>query len=154
MNNEKPLYLGYESYDMPKETRQSSQYRAVLTRLPSDLATRKTAVWTPEDDEVLMEARAKGSDWKMISRNHFPEKTSNACRKRHERLMERRNAEDWGGPKLETLAREYMMVRREMWSVLAERVGEKWQIIEAKVDHRHLLIGSRGLILLSAWRWD
>jgi hypothetical protein len=47
--------------------------------------------------------------------------------------MERRNAEDWDGVKLETLATHYMAVRREMWSLLADRVGEKWHIIEAKV---------------------
>lgn len=132
MNNDS-LYFGYAAYDMPKETRQSTQLRIDPVLLPSDAGTRKTSIWTPEDDEILMTARAKGSDWKTISKEHFPEKTSNACRKRHERLMERRNAEDWGGPKLETLAREYMMVRREMWSVLADRVGEKWQVIESKV---------------------
>lgn len=47
--------------------------------------------------------------------------------------MEKRNAEDWEGVKLETLASEYMNVRREMWSVLASRVGEKWTTVEAKV---------------------
>jgi hypothetical protein len=52
--------------------------------------------------------------------------------------MERRNAEDWDGEKLETLATQYMAVRREMWSVLADRVGEKWQIIEAKVSLHNL----------------
>lgn len=47
--------------------------------------------------------------------------------------MERRNAEDWDGVKLEILAREYMNLRREIWTPLAERVGEKWTIVEAKV---------------------
>lgn len=135
MNNDDPLYFGYSAYVMPKETRQSTQYRTDPVQLPSDAGsgTRKTSIWTPEDDEILMAQRAKGSDWKTIATNHFPEKTSNACRKRHERLMERRNAEDWGGPKLETLAKEYMAVRREMWGILADRVSEKWQVIEAKV---------------------
>jgi hypothetical protein len=80
-----------------------------------------------------MAARASGLNWQPIATKHFPNKTANACRKRHERLMERRNAEDWDGVKLETLATEYMAIRREMWSILADRVGEKWQIIEAKV---------------------
>ena len=80
-----------------------------------------------------MAARAKGLSWNPIATKHFPTKTANACRKRHERLMERRNAEDWDGVKLDMLAREYMAVRREMWSVLADRVGEKWEIIESKV---------------------
>lgn len=47
--------------------------------------------------------------------------------------MEKKNAEDWEGVKLETLASEYMSVRREMWSILASRVDEKWTMVEAKV---------------------
>jgi hypothetical protein len=60
--------------------------------------------------------------------------TPNACRKRHERLMERMNAEQWDGVKLDVLAQAYMEVRREMWSLLAARVGEKWQLVETKVS--------------------
>ena len=47
--------------------------------------------------------------------------------------MERQNAEQWDGVKLEELAQAYMEVRREMWSLLASRVGEKWQLVELKV---------------------
>jgi hypothetical protein len=122
---------------MPKEYQRSASnvYRTTPMVLPSDTSsgTRVTSIWSPEDDNTLMEARSSGLNWQPIAAKHFPNKTANACRKRHERLMERRNAEDWDGEKLETLATEYMAVRREMWSVLADRVGEKWQIIEAKV---------------------
>jgi hypothetical protein len=48
--------------------------------------------------------------------------------------MEKRNAEDWDGIKLERLAVEYMAVKKEMWSMLAIRLGEKWQNVEAKVS--------------------
>jgi len=48
--------------------------------------------------------------------------------------MERRNNEDWEGGKLELLAKEYMSVRREMWSILTSRLGEKWTMLEAKVN--------------------
>jgi len=48
--------------------------------------------------------------------------------------MERKNADDWDGVKVETLAKEYMDVRREMWTILADRLGEKWQLIEQKVS--------------------
>lgn len=73
-------------------------------------------------------------NWGPIREQYFASKTPNACRKRHERLMEQRNAEEWDGVKLETLAQMYMEVRKEMWSVLADRLGEKWQTIEAKVS--------------------
>lgn len=36
--------------------------------------------------------------------------------------------------KLEVLSQAYMDVRREMWSILAARVGEKWTLVEAKVS--------------------
>lgn len=49
--------------------------------------------------------------------------------------MERQNAESWDGVKLDVLAQAYMDVRREMWSLLAARVGEKWQLVETKVCH-------------------
>jgi len=47
--------------------------------------------------------------------------------------MERQNAEQWDGVKLDVLAQAYMEVRRDMWNLLAARVGEKWQLVETKV---------------------
>ncbi|KAF1814893.1 hypothetical protein P152DRAFT_384511, partial [Eremomyces bilateralis CBS 781.70] len=102
-------------------------------------AQRTSTTWTAEDDETLMAARASGLNWQPIASKYFPSKTANACRKRHERLMERRNAEDWDGIKWETLAREYMLVRRDMWTMLSDRLGEKsWQMIEAKCMEKGL----------------
>lgn len=49
--------------------------------------------------------------------------------------MERQNAEQWDGVKLDVLATAYMEVRREMWSLLANRVGEKWTLVEQKVRY-------------------
>ena len=47
--------------------------------------------------------------------------------------MERQNAEQWDGVKLDVLAQAYMDARRELWVILADRVGEKWQVVEQKV---------------------
>lgn len=96
--------------------------------------TRVTSTWTAEEDQALMEARASGMNWPPIAARFFPGKTGNACRKRHERLIERRNAENWGGIKAETLARQYMIYHAAMWKPLADSLGEKWQVIEAKVS--------------------
>lgn len=107
--------------------------------LPSDVGTttRSSANWTSDDDETLMNARAAGMNWQPIAAKYFVGKTANACRKRHERLMDRRNAQDWDGLKLETLAQAYMEIRREIWQPLANRVGEKWGLVEAKVRETH-----------------
>ena len=50
--------------------------------------------WSPEHDELLMQARRQGLHWQRIASMYFPNKTANACRKRHERLMEKRNKAD------------------------------------------------------------
>lgn len=92
-----------------------------------------SGAWTPADDMTLMQSRAAGQNWAQIQAGFFPNKTANACRKRHERLMDKRNSDDWDAVKLETLGKEYMAMRREIWSGLAERTGEKWAVVEAKV---------------------
>ena len=97
---------------------------------PSD---RGSAAWSQEDDSRLMQFRAQGMNWGPIA-SHFPPKTPNACRKRHERLMEKKNAESWDGIKIEDLARAYLDVREQMWKILAEQVGEKWTTVETKVS--------------------
>jgi hypothetical protein len=80
-----------------------------------------------------MDARSSGLNWNQIAPKYFPSKTPNACRKRHERLMERKNAEEWGNDKLEELATAYMEMKEQMWRVLADRLEEKWQVVEQKV---------------------
>lgn len=126
---------------MPKETigpassfrRSSIPYPAPST---SSASSRNAAIWSAADDEILLQARASGLNWGPISTRHFPGKTPNACRKRHERLIEKRQGEDWDSARLERLAQEYASVRREMWEPLAARLGIKWTHVEAKVSRR------------------
>ena len=83
-----------------------------------------------------MRARQQGLNWQPIASQYFPDKTANACRKRHERLMEKRNnADNWDGVKMDRLSKAYLDLREQMWKILADRVGEKWQNVEAKVCH-------------------
>ena len=90
--------------------------------------------WPPGNDDLLMRARQQGMDWQLISTKYFPDKTANACRKRHERLMEKRNnTETWEGVKIEPLAKAYNDLREQIWKILGDRVGEKWQTVEQKV---------------------
>ncbi|KAI1333925.1 hypothetical protein F5Y15DRAFT_321481 [Xylariaceae sp. FL0016] len=91
-----------------------------------------SGAWTPQDDANLLTARQQGLNWGQIQSNYFPNKTANACRKRHERLLERKGADDWDTRKLERLAKEYMSIRKEIWQPLANRTGEKWNVVEAK----------------------
>ncbi|THV97542.1 hypothetical protein D6D27_02056 [Aureobasidium pullulans] len=93
---------------------------------------RNTANWSAADDEVLVAARAAGLNWQSTASKHFPNKTANACRKRHERLVERRTHEDWNTKRLDVLAVEYMELRKEIWGPLAAKIGERWSVVEAK----------------------
>lgn len=122
---------------MPKETKQSTVKHAQTAPDPYPATgagnSRNAAIWSTSDDEILLQARSSGLNWQPIASRHFPNKTANACRKRHERLVERRQIEDWDTHKLELLAQEYMACRQEMWEILASRLGERWGVIEAKV---------------------
>ncbi len=111
-----------------------------------------SGAWNAQDDQTLLQSRAQGQNWAQIQQNYFPGKTANACRKRHERLMERKGADDWDTRKMERMAKEYMSLRKEIWGPLAQRTGEKWNVVEQKVwslmhntqththTHTHLLL--------------
>jgi len=89
--------------------------------------------WTAEEDKILIQARARGQNWADLQRTYFPSKTPNACRKRYERLVEKRGLQDASGRRLEAVANEYMLMRKQMWSKLADRVGLRWEVVEAMV---------------------
>ncbi|RFU30294.1 hypothetical protein B7463_g6041, partial [Scytalidium lignicola] len=117
--------LSYATGGSIKSTQPILQQIAMPTR-PS------SGAWTPVDDQTLMQARAQGINWGPIQQTYFPNKTPNACRKRHERLMERKNIDDWDTIKLENIARTYMGMRKEIWGPLAAHTGEKWHVVEQK----------------------
>ncbi|KAL3425554.1 myb family transcription factor [Phlyctema vagabunda] len=91
-----------------------------------------SGAWSTTDDQTLMTARAQSMGWASIQSNYFPNKTSNACRKRHERLVENSRNSGWDGAKMQNLARQYMAKRRDIWKELAAESGEKWTVVEAK----------------------
>lgn len=93
-----------------------------------------SSAWTQQNDEILLTARARGMNWQPISAQYFQDKSPNACRKRHERLiMMRSSNEDWEGEKMKELADQYMTMRESIWKPLADQMGEKWMVVELKV---------------------
>ena len=116
----------------------TSPSRATLHQLETPVSSvgsnQHSSSWRPEHDELLIWALREGLGWQSIALKYFPDKTANACRKRYERLMAKRgSAANWDGVEVEALARAYFEVRKEMWTLLADRVGEVWQNVEAKV---------------------
>lgn len=107
---------------------------AIAGACPASGDRRTVTPWNSSDDKRLIDARHKGLSWKHIAPEHFPDKTANACRKRHERLMDKRNNQDnWDGQKFETLARAYYENREKIWRILAEPLDERWEDVERKV---------------------
>ncbi|KAF2709445.1 hypothetical protein K504DRAFT_274305 [Pleomassaria siparia CBS 279.74] len=117
---------------MPKMAKAHLSRTSVSTTVSAAGGGSRSSSWSAKDDETLITARAQNMNWNQIAPKHFPSKSPNACRKRHERLMERQNAEQWDGVKLDVLAQAYMDVRRDMWTILAAKVGEKWTLVEQK----------------------
>jgi hypothetical protein len=134
----------FSMINMPKIDKAPPTHRNSVSTASAAGGGTRSSSWSAKDDETLIQARAQGLNWNQISPKHFPQKSANACRKRHERLMERQNAEQWDGVKLDILAQAYMEARREMWSILAARVGEKWTLVEQKVFQT---VSSSSLIL-------
>ncbi|KAL8732293.1 MAG: hypothetical protein Q9166_002865 [cf. Caloplaca sp. 2 TL-2023] len=109
---------------------QNSSDRKGLSEIPD---YRFTTAWSVQMDNTLQQAPRQGLAWKEIAERYFPSKTANACRKRHERLMEKSSQEYyWDEGKLEGLAVSYRRLRERMWMILAEHVGKKWRLVEAK----------------------
>ena len=112
----------FESYPTPSVSSKES----TECRHPS-------SPWTFENDKKLMSHRAQNMNWVEIA-THFSGKTPNGCRKRHERLMEKRSQESWDDGLDDDLASAYLEAREDMWKMVSDRVGEKWQLVEAKVS--------------------
>ena len=90
----------------------------------------RSGPWTTEEDEILCDCRTRGFGWAQIQEKHFPSKSANACRKRHERLTTKRRSTDWDETRLERLAVNYRQMREQIWGHLADKLGEKWEHVE------------------------
>ena len=115
-------------YELPTQPTQPSHQRHQQRRSQS-------APWTAQEDDRLLKSKRQGLQWDVIQKKYFPDKsTGNACRKRYERLENKRRATDWDESRLQNLAVAYMDMRQEVWEPLAKRLGEKWDHVEKKVS--------------------
>ncbi|KAG6079811.1 hypothetical protein E4U15_003598 [Claviceps sp. LM218 group G6] len=114
------------------QTTSYSSYAAEVPTLTSTQRRKSSGAWKLQDDNQLIKARMEGLNWNQIKDAYFPSKSANACRKRHERVVQRKSTGDWDTRKLQLLAKEYMRMRKQIWSGLAARTGERWNVVEAK----------------------
>ena len=92
-----------------------------------------SGAWSIRDDKQLIMARSEGLNWSQIQEQFFPSKSSNACRKRHERLIDSKGRGNDETMRVERIAAEYVQMREKLWRPLAEKTGEKWSYVEKTV---------------------
>lgn len=90
--------------------------------------------WTPEEDSALLEAKSQDMSWDEIHTQYFPNKTGNACRKRHERLQQKARGH-WDEARIQRVVTCYNRHREQFWRGLSEQVGERWDEVEKMVSH-------------------
>lgn len=136
-STEKPVVKGPKA---PKASTSKRVHRAEPYP-SSSAAITTTAPWGLQDDEQLRQARQKGMNWAPIAQKYFPTRTANACRKRHEKLIEK--SQEWSQSKLDEMARCYRDVQEQMWSMMSSRLGEHWKTVEAKVSYVRMITHQR-----------
>ncbi|KAL8971462.1 MAG: hypothetical protein Q9197_003256 [Variospora fuerteventurae] len=116
------------------------------------------APWTKEDDAKLEKARAREVDRQSTSKTVISRKVSRGSRRRHELQLIKEDIgrmrhesqllkedlcrsrhetqllkEYVGALKVGDLARKYLIVRKQMWRLLADELGESLELVEAMV---------------------
>ncbi|KAL0633290.1 hypothetical protein Q9L58_007795 [Maublancomyces gigas] len=88
------------------------------------------AAWSASDDELLLRMKSSGKKWIEIS-PLFPGKTSNACRKRHARLVTHAQVE-WDELKERDLAVEFVNAKVGFFKMIAGNLKLEWRQVEKK----------------------
>jgi len=154
--------MHYPQYMMADHS-MSHMTTPVLQPLPPILQQADTSVsrqpgqsgpWSQDEDQVLVDAKGQGLGWNELCKKYFPQKSGNACRKRHERLMAKRNA-NWSDDRIMKVRQVYNKrgMREQVWKTLAQHCGEKWEDIE-RVVCVPFIVASWDLTLYSAFNKD
>lgn len=104
--------------------------RALRAQSPTSVPT---AAWSTTDDELLLRTKASGKKWVEIS-PMFQGKTSNACRKRHARLVTHAQIE-WDEFKERDLAVEFVNAKVGFFKMIAGNLKLEWRQVEKKVRY-------------------
>ncbi|KAL7276963.1 hypothetical protein RUND412_000057 [Rhizina undulata] len=89
-----------------------------------------TAAWNSSDDERLLNLKASGKSWAEMM-TVFQGKSSNACRKRHARLVANKRLV-WNEDMERELAAEFVNAKVGLWRALGSNLGLEWQQVEKK----------------------
>jgi hypothetical protein len=96
--------------------------------------------WTQAEDEILLDAKSQGLSWEEIHRQHFPGKSANACRKRHERCLMKMKRTDWDEARIQRVRDAYIRNRPMIWAPLVNDIGETLEDIERVVSLHSIFV--------------
>ena len=74
---------------MPKVEKVPMSHLTSVSTLSAAGNGTRSSLWSAKDDELLVDARARGLKWDQIAPKFFPTRSPNSLRKRYECLMER-----------------------------------------------------------------
>ncbi|KIX98930.1 uncharacterized protein Z520_05391 [Fonsecaea multimorphosa CBS 102226] len=86
--------------------------------------------WNAEEDNILLDAKGRGLSWEEIHRRYFPNKSANACRKRHERVLAKMRDTDWDEARIQRVTDAYNRHRHSIWQPLCKELGESMSDVE------------------------
>jgi hypothetical protein len=92
--------------------------------------------WSNEEDTVLLDAKNRGKSWEEIHRQHFPGKSANACRKRHERVLAKMRNTDWDDARIQRVTDAYNRHRHLIWQPMCKELNESLTDVEKVVCNR------------------
>ncbi|KAJ9265332.1 hypothetical protein DTO195F2_1944 [Paecilomyces variotii] len=110
--------------------REEAQFQISGPERLSGKVSYSSGPWQDEEDNILLNARSRGHGWKQIQTEYFPSKSSNACRKRYERLIAKKRGSSWDEAKFEKLGILYKQLREQIWMPLADAMDESWEDVE------------------------
>jgi hypothetical protein len=123
-----------------------------LAKMPTTAKNTGSRAWSAKDDDILIQARAQGLNWNQIATKHFPNKSPNACRKRHERLME---PESLASAAVPTDVRHWSTEEEHNLEINLARFGTDWQAIADRLGTKTLTeVENYYLHLVSSGRSD
>lgn len=103
------------------------------------LRERRSVAWSSAEDNILIEQRRLSTAWKVIAEEFVRNKSSNACRKRHERLI-KDEAMMLAANNVDQrkLGMVYCKQREAIWSAIAKECGiSDWKVAESMVSCLH-----------------
>ncbi len=138
--------MGYDHMHYPPQHMMQPLYLPAPSAMPAAHQIQREPLpkpgqsgpWNPDEDNVLINAKGRGMCWEDIHRTHFPGKSANACRKRHERVLAKMRNTDWDDARIQRVTDAYNRHRHNIWQPLCKELNESLSDVEKVVGLLHV----------------